>query len=402
MTTVEGVPPLLLDVYTKTFVRVGRVGAPISVTVTPKVNAIGTATVSIMANDVMAAKLLADGARVVIIDPQQSYDDGVVMSGRVDGVRGSGDVGAELIEFDIIDDFCLFNEVLGWVIPTAPITGQGTAGQWWTSTGPAETVLRNAVVANAVTRLGLPVNFPASQGRGSTVTAKLRFDPLSELFETGSTTSASVGGGTGAGAGIGAAGIIVSVKQIAGQLRVIVRTPKVYTRVLTPDSGEVISWGYNMQRPTATRVVIGGQGEAQARALRTKADATRETQIGWIIERWRDARDVDAGADQDSNLYARGQETLDEGAAKVGLSLSLAETEAFKYGKNVTVGDTVSLQIAGLPLLTDVLSEVKLSWTREDGWKRAPQVGQRSDSTDISLIKAVANIARKLAKGTRG
>jgi hypothetical protein len=163
----------------------------------------------------------------------------------------------------------------------------------------------------------------------------------------------------------------------------------------------VTSWGYSISMPKATRVAVGGQGEAQARVFRTVSDAPREAEIGWKIERWRDARDVDAGADMENNLQARGRETLTEGARRTGLSLGLAETAAFRYGRNVRVGDKVKLEINPNFTVDDVLSEATLSWTQDDGWKRTPKVGDRSDDPDVKLFRGVAALARKIAKGTR-
>lgn len=384
------VAPLLIDVYSKTFQHLGRIGDPKFCTVIPRFNAVGSATIGLLASQKMIPRLFDGGARLVIRDPRQSADDGVVMSGRVDDIRGSGKYFGELLEVDIIDDFTLFDEVLGWVIPTAPISAQGTAGTNWTMTGPSETVLRAALYANAVTRLGLPVSMAASAGRGGTITAKLRFDPLSELFPTLD------------GAGLTDSGLGVTVKQSGAGLVVRAYIPTTYARVLTPRSGEVGDWSYSIKNPTATRVAIGGQGEAQARVFRTVVDAAVEADIGWKIERWRDARDVDAGADMENNLQARGRDTLKEGAKKAGLSLELAETARFQYGRNVRVGDRVSLDIGTPEPITDVLAEATLSWTQDDGWKRTPKVGDKTDDPDATLLRGIKMLARKIAKGSRG
>lgn len=384
------IAPLKLDLYTKNFQWVGRLGTPKFVTAIPRFNAVGTATIGLLADHRLASRIFDPGMRFVITDPEQSFDDGVVISGRIDDIRGSGTYGSEVIEIDIIDDFCLFDEVLGWVIPTAAINAQGTAGTNWTQTGPAETVLRAALYANAVTRLGLPVSMAASSGRGSSITAQLRFDPLSELFPVKD------------GAGINGSGIGVTVKQSGAGLLVRVYEPRVITRKLTPTTGEIVDWSYSLKKPSATRVAVGGQGEAQARVFRTVVDAARETEIGWKIERWRDARDVDAGADMENNLTARGNQTLTEAAEKAGLSLTLAETKRFKYGRNVRVGDRITLEVNPNLPVTDILSEATLSWTQDDGWKRTPKVGDRSDDPDVNLHRTIAALARKFVKGTKG
>ena len=157
------------------------------------------------------------------------------------------------------------------------------------------------------------------------------------------------------------------------------------------------SWSWTQNEPTATRTVIGGQGDGIYRMFRQVIDSGREVDMNRIIERFRDARDTD---DPDE-LYSRGQETIDEGAAKAGLSLTLSETPAFKYGQNVRVGDVVTIQVGPGVTVTDVLTSATLSWTNDDGWKITPKVGDVADSTDIVLAQAINKLARVLSNQQR-
>lgn len=375
--------PLRLLVYDKTFRKKGEIGAPKFATVVERFNKKGMTTVGLLSNDRMIEHLVANGARMVIRDEADQH----VMSGYVSSWRGAGPTTTGTFEVTVEDDFVELEDMLGWVIPTAPITAQGTAGVNWQMTGPAETVLKAAVTANA-TRLGKPLTCAPDQGRGATITARLRFHPLYDrLFPIVD------------GAGIDGAGIGVTVRQVGAGLVLDVFEPNQYPRDLTEDSGAILEYAFGHSTMTASRVAVGGQGEAQLRMLRTVVDSARETQYGRIRERWRDARDTD----DPTVLYARGQETLDEGAPKSGLSLTLAQTPSFRYGTNVRVGDRVKIRVGpeSVPPFEDVLTEATRSWTAGEGWAVTPKVGERSEDPDTILSGALRTLARRVANAQR-
>lgn len=374
--------PVRLTVYDKTFARKAIIGAPKFVTVIPRFNKPGSATVGLLASDRSIPHLLESGCRMTIQDELGDH----LLSGRVSKVRGRGPAKQELVEVDILDDFAVLSEVLGWVVPTGAITEQGTAGVNWELTGPMETVLKSAVQANAIDRLGLPIVCAPDLGRGPTITAKLRFHPLYDrLFPVVD------------GAGIDGTGWGVTVKQVGAQLVLDVFEPSVYPRTLTAGGGVLREWSYDITPPTATRVVVGGQGEAQLRNFRRLEDLDRETDLNWKIERFRDARDTD----DPPTLYARGQETLDEGAGKSGLSMELSNTKTFRYGSSVKVGDRVTVQVGPGVTISDVLTEATLSWTQGDGWKTTPKIGERADDVTSKMLAQLRKMARHLSNQDR-
>lgn len=373
--------PLLIEVYDRDFVHTGNVGAPKFVTVHLAHNKAGRSTIGVLGSDPVIAKLLTPGGRLWIkaVDPRTGAPSHLT-SGYIEDVRGTGPGKESVLEFDMIDDFVLLEEVTGWVIPTALITAQGTAGANWEMTDNSETVLKAAVAANAVTRLSMPLTIAPDLGRGSVITAKLRFHPLFDrLFPVED------------GAGLAASGIGVTIRQDGAGLLLDVYEPAAYPRKLSEISGTITNWNWSKKPYTASRVVVGGQGEAQARAFRYYTDAARELE-GRIIERFRDARDVDDVAD----LPVRGQETLDDGAAKSGLSVTLAQTANFRYGRpGVQVGDSVRMEVGlGIPPIEDVLTEATLSWTQGEGFKVTPKVGDKTDDPDTLLSGYLARLAR--------
>ena len=375
-------PPITIEVYDKAFTRRGVIGAPKFATIIPRHNAIGGATIGVLASDRMVPELFTAGARMRILDDNGQH----LMSGPVKTARGRGPQRTSLLEFDVEDDFRILGQILGWVQPAEAIDDQGIAGDNWVMTDNAETVLKAAVQANGIDRLGLPLTCATDLGRGSIITAKLRFHPLFDrLFPVID------------GAGLSASGIGVTVRQIGAGLVLDVYEPSVYPRVLTEASGVITDWAYSSAAPEATRVVVGGQGEAQLRVFRHLEDTAREAEWGQIIERFRDARDTD----DNLTLYARGQETLDEGAPKSGLSLTLSQTPNFRYNTAITVGDQVTMRVGPGTQITDIVTEATLSWTKDDGWKATPKVGERSDDADTMLVRAIRSIARSISNSAR-
>jgi len=372
-------------VYNKAYVRKTMIGDPVSATIIPRHNAVGAATVVVRANHRAVPHLLQPGARMVITDDETNV---FLLSGRVVKRSGSGGLDSTMT-FEIEDDFAILGHVLGWVLPANTIDNQGAAGSNWEMTGPAESVLKAAVSQNAVTRLGgmgVNLSVAADLARGATISASLRFHPLFDrLFPVVD------------GSGLEAAGIGVTVRQQNAGLVLDVYVPKVYPRPLTEAGGAIAEWSWSNSEPTATRVVVGGQGAAQLRVFRHIEDTTREADIGRIIERWRD----DSGESDVTRLYLAGQETIDDGAAKSGLSLTLSQTANFRYGKSLSVGDQATIELASGVQITDVLKEATLSWSGEDGWKATPKIGERTDDPDLTFGRVLSRIVRAISNQTR-
>lgn len=369
-----------VEVFDKNFAPKGPIGSPISVTVIPKHMAPGIATVVIPSDHRLLPTLLEPGARIWIRDFQTKDH---LMSGWVSTMRIIGPASRGRVEIDIMDDFVILQRILGWVVPTAPITGQGSAGSNWTLNGPAETVLKTALQVNGVDRLGLPIDIPASLGRGANVKGKLRFQTLYDRLIP-----------VEDGAGIIDSGICVGVQQHPTEpgLLLNVWEPRTITQTLNEDSNVVRAWTINKRNATITRGVAGGEGEATLRLFREKADAALEAAFGWKFEAFRDARDTN---DPDT-MYERIDETLKEGAAVSGLSVELSETSQFiaRPGK-IWIGDTVNMKLAGVTI-TDRLQEVTLSSTASGGKETRPRIGDWNDNPDVKLAKIVARIARGL------
>lgn len=379
MTVVEA-RPLKIGVYDKTYTWVRAVSAPTQVTVSPRFNGVGTAEFIVPARNPAVEALLTPGARAVLeLDTSWDTPQGAptwhhLVSGPVRLHTARGPERRALYTFRVEDDLRLLHRVLGWPVPGSPI-GSQSAAEYHTVTGPAETVLKTVVHANAVARLGLPLTVAPDQGRGETITVSLRMHPLADRLLPA----------------VELAGLGVTVRQGPGGLVLDVFEPTPFPRTLSEASGALREWELTGAGPDVTRVIVGGAGEGTARTFRAVSAPAREAEWGDVIETFRDARD----SDDPAVLDARGNEVLAEGAPTSGFSVTLADTPGVRYGRDLTVGSLVTVNVAGTPV-TDVLRQVTLTWTPRMGLRARPAIGERRDDPDLALTRLLAGIHRTL------
>lgn len=374
--------PFDVTVFDKSYVRKGPLGAPKSLSGEVVKNEAGSLEFTVAADHPRVPDLTAPGARVVVNYRPTPSSEMFLISGRVQEAAGGGPASAPWRRFTVVDDFTLLtDEVQCWPNPTGTISQQGDDEAYFTRTGPAETVLKQILAPN-VARDGIVLTIPATAGLGSTITGSMRFHtPYERLWPA-----------------VDQAGVLVRVRQ-SGATRVLdVTVPTAYPRVLTQQSGVVVSGEFSVEAPTVTRVTVLAGGEGTARVVRRKIDTAREAAYGVRLNATRDARDVDAA---DPNLEAllteRMDEVLAEGAPKASLKCELVETDSFKFGVTFQLGDRVSVRLADAPVVTDSVRSVAFEWTPDDGVRVTPRVGEWADVSDAPLVKHVTALTRAVS-----
>ncbi|MGN8245231.1 Gp37-like protein [Cellulomonas soli] len=363
--------PFEVVVYDRTFQHTGWVGDFLSLTATPRHNQQPTGSITVAADSKKAGLLLEPGARAVI-----RYRDEHLLGGpcRLRSAQGAGPKRA--LTLQIRDDWWLLSRALLWPVPGAPISNQSAAKEH-TVTGPAETVAKTLLGA-AITRLGLPITVAPDLGRGSTITVSARMAlPADVLYPL-----------------VDQAGIGITVRQIGAGLVLDAYEPTAWPINLSEDGGTITEGDWSLQPPEPTRVVLGADGEDQARTFRALVDHAAEAQ--WdTVEAFIDARDLkhtDPGFE--TAATARMQAALAAGALRSGLSVKLAETQTFRYGGDgVHVGDLVTVDLADGVTVTEVLREATLS-QGNDGTNVTPVVGEHRDDPNQILAAAIAAALR--------
>ena len=365
--------PVTIRLYDKAFAWVGVLSDPQAFTLTLRHNAQPTGQVVVPSDHRLIPLLATEGCRYTVdLHGEQ------VSSGTVESLSGDGAPDGQLT-VQLRDDWSLLTDVLAWQDPTATLSASASAtiaANYYTLSGPAETVLKTVVQANAVTRLGLPVTVAPDLGRGPTIRAQWRMHPIWDRLS-----------GPWATTGLG-----ISVRQSGAGLVVDVYEPRVYPVPITRKSGIVTDWTWQWDAPSVTRTVAGGQGEKSARVFVQAVDDMAEATWGVKREAFADANDVD----NDTALIARAVQARREGRRLTGLSLTLSD--ALPYGTNLRVGDTVTETLAG-PAMTHTLTECVLNWSVDDGFTAVPSVGDLETHGGVS--RSIARAISRLGSSIR-
>lgn len=369
-------PVFRIAVYDKNRVFQCQIGNPLILEATPRFSPLlSTLDMTVNANHIRVPELMADGARVQVWFKDEHLISGPVISDELvtDGVSGTYRVTVE-------DDSRILRQIVGWPVPTAAISSQGTSA-YRTYTGNAETIVKTAVTENGVTRMAVPgLTVAPNLNRGATIPGGVpfRFHPLADkLFPA-----------------VEDAGLGVTVKQSGTSLVLDVYEPVTFPRTLSVKGRTLRKATITRTRPTASRAIIGGQGEGTARSFRQVTDATRETTYGMRAETFVDARDDNTASVMD----ARGAEALNEAGPKNGVSLELAGTGIFQYGPGgFHVGDRVPVKVADGLTITEVIRECTLKWVSPTYASATPVVGEITNQPERTTAKRIA----ALAKGQR-
>jgi hypothetical protein len=383
--------PFMIHCYDKDFQRTGWAGGYEHLELNPSHNLTGFGNFTLAADHPRVYDLMQPGARAVVTYGGNTVDD-IIIGGPIRSQSGTGPADTATVTFGFEDDYRVLFQILGWPNPSGDIFHQGyddvgeDLGDYHRISGPAETVVKAFVAANNA-RLGLPITIAPDLLRGSDIDIRMRMHPLPERLMPA----------------VDQAGIGIRVRQTSlgpdgGGLVLDVYVPVVRERELTESSGVLTEWSWSTGGPTNTRVIVGGQGEGIDRDFRLKTDAAREAEWGpaAVHEVFRDARDVELG--NYALLDKRADETLAEGAPTAGLKLTLAETDTFRYGRTVQVGDKVTASVAPGVSVTDVLRSVRLVHDPDTGLDVTPVVGDSAttDEPDMLVARAIARLAKGL------
>lgn len=373
--------PFRIRVYDKTFAFLFQLPDPDSVSLTVRHLAKGTAVIVVPVGHRRAAALMAPGVRVAVdyltsaTGPYNSDASWLrVISGPIWTREADGGTRNGTLTLGVEDDFRLLETVLAWPNAALNVNAQPVSR---TISGPAETVIKTIVAENLVARLGAPVTVSADLGRGQSVSVSLRFDVLADSL----LPLATVGG----------LGIRISQNVIGSGFVFDVYQPTDRTaQPLSEASGTLLDWKLQTTGPTVTRVVVGGGGDGALRGFTLTTDSARESEWGVKVETFADASSATTAADLSQAAAA----ALSVGQASAGFSVTAAETDIVRFGKNLFVGDLIRVRISDSLDVSDVLSSCSLAWTDDAGLTVTPQVGSgsASQSPDAVLARAVSRL----------
>lgn len=450
---------LHLTVFDKRGRRKGWVSNPLSARVTERWLALGDGEVTVADTDPIVPHLLEEGAWLSahVIDaapaeflpPEDFSWYGQIIAGPVTGLSGSLTPGTLTCRF--VDNWTRIRDVLAWVVPAGNV--KATA---------LDDLAQARILQPETPGPPPPGTIEGLVGRmdwgGAPITAAQAIDIL--LAENlNRRYQADLGRDVYAGiAGPGGGELVNDIlpqvrmgtlEEYAKRLlatsdlgmKIVTRgdtlfsyfwQPRTWSTVFTPDSGVVEAGDWNLEHPTATRALIGGPGEEAARAFRQYVDTDLAARFGRVIEVFRDATgapmewpddltdelrvamyyhlraevSAERRADFERFLDDAAADVFEDGAPTSGVSVTLAESEGFRYrptdnldtrngfriGDRVTVSPSAASATAGLRF-TDRLTEITITQSRDNGFSVTPQLGQKKDDPDAQLAQAIRALA---------
>lgn len=216
-----------------------------------------------------------------------------------------------------------------------------------------------------------PLTVAPSLDRGPTVTVSTRYQAILELLQAKLGPDQWV---------ITAAGGIFDIHPpVVRPVRLSARDGTVSEVVVTETA------------PTVTRVLVGGQGEAEDRVIRSVYAAPDVIERWGLITRFRDRRDT---ADVDV-LDRAGLEAIAEGAAQWGITVGILDVPSGpQYSTDWRVGDIVQAEIADDVWLPQQVVEATLT-IDATGTVVAPKIGAAPAASLDGLVGALyARIAQ--------
>jgi len=373
---------LTVEVRNSSLTRVGQIQESdlLGSTFVPRYNNVGGWKILLRASHPLADTLRAPGAGIVV-----TLSDGtVLLSGptRSAKITKTSDDPSGVWEIIGVDDSILLSERLAYPTPTtADVTAQ--TSDYDTRTGKAETVIKNYVKANIgstapTARKVTALTVEADSARGSTVTGKARFDKLGELL-------ASLAAVDGLG---------FTIDQSGSNLlfRVFQPTDRSASVRMDIDNERLSKTEYAYTNPTATRVIVAGQGSGASRSfveVSTTASVAAESEWASRVEVFKDQRNTN----NSTELTQAGTEILtDGGFTKKSVSVTPSDDQTMRYGTDWGLGDKVTVVI-GSDEVVQVVTEVAIVVT-DAGVKVGATVGDpvvAASSDTESVIAATTS-----------
>jgi hypothetical protein len=339
----------------------------------------------------MGELLRTPGYGIIVTGP-----DGILLSGPTISAVLDQSVENPLGDWVIsgTDDSIILSERLAYPLPSsADVTAQTVAND--VRTGAAEYVLKQYIDANIgpsapAERKIADLIIEPDLARGEIVTGTARFVSLQELFYPLAQTG----------------GIGYTVEQNGSDLEFKVYVPQDRTETVRMDldNGQLSKTEYSYLSPKSTRVIVGGQGEAQERIFieQTSDDAElAETVWGRRIETFTDAR----GSGTPEELFQAAEEILlDNGKTIVNTSVVPTDAPTMRYGYDWNLGDTITVVINDAEY-SAVVTEVGIS-IQDDGVRIQATVGTPTplsfESRLVSRSNDQASRISNLERNTTG
>lgn len=335
------------------------------------------------------ARLIAEGGGLIL-----TRDNTVVFSGPTASIERT----ASGISLSGYDDMIVLADNPAYPTPTE--AGPAFTDEADIRTGIPSTLILAYVAANigpaAVAGTYLSeLTYAADPYLGATLTARARFVTLLELCQE--IAWSPQGGGLRFQIlqnDIASGGLLLTISQPLDRRSSI---------LINRERGTLGAFTTHYKAPTATHVVVLGQGVGVDRVVATATDAAAEELLGRRIVRVIDKRNVD-----DANeLQDAADAALLNAGAQRSVQIEPLATSAVVWGRDYDLGDIVTVS-AGDLVMDEVVRAVELTLTAPGGVATvqpvisSPQGGDSNDSDGVAarqftaLDQRVSNVERNV------
>lgn len=291
-----------------------------------------------------------------------------LLEGEIGDIEGEGPFGE--VTIPVVDDWAWLDEILAQPNPALPITAQDR--EFARYTGPSDTRALNAIRENAA-RLGLPWSVAPSEGLGRVGQTDLREQPLSTVA-----------------ADLTLDGLRLNMRRDVGANWIVsADRGNSYPRPLTPQSGILASWKWRRERRKLTRMIVGGSGSGLERELAYVVDTAAEAAGVRIKEGFVSA----SGAEEGSDLTPYGRDALDAAGQKASIVATLRESSWFRFPDAYDIGTQVTIQPGAGVSVDDVITEIRITQSRDGSLTTTPTVGMAGMDPSTRLVKIVGSLA---------
>ncbi|QJD53427.1 minor tail protein [Microbacterium phage Lynlen] len=374
-----------IEVRDKNFTRVGQIAPEFTDLKFVDVhNGVGAWELKLPAEHPLLPTLKTKGAGIIVTEHwiEASVHKYRVYSGRMRNAVLSQNAADPKGTWVItgVDDNVIAAATTVYPDPAAAPNAQTVA--YWTQSDTAETVMKLAVYLNAgggarTARIYPWLAVPVSAGRGSQVKCSSRFDNLGDLL-----SSLGTAGGLGWEFRQNGANITFDVyepQDKTGSVRLDIR------------NGGVESNDLGFSAPSATEVLVLGQGEGAARTvLAVTSTAAAAEAVAWGI-RWEKVKDQ-RNTNDAAELLQAGQEVLtEEGSTVNSLKVVPSDAPGQRLGRDWYRGDKITVVIDGqetTALVTQVAVSISAAGVIRQATVGDP-VGFNFDAKIASKVKTL-------------
>ncbi len=323
------------------------------------------------------------GRRIIAIREGQILTAGPVERWLWEQSDNGDNAGYGNLAVNFADDFAFL--AAREVYPDPTKTPEEQLIDSWEFTGNGELALRALIDANGgpgarpERRVRQLVLGPAT-GVGGNVTVKThRMDHLGDVARA----IADAAGGLG-----------FRTRQIGNQIQFEVFQP--------PDKSHLVRFGFalgNMRfrsievnAPTCTTAIVGGQGEGSDAFMITRTNTAEETAWGRF-----ELLQSESGDEDLSTLQDAGDKALGEGASTIRIATNVSDTPDQRFGTHYQLGDIVSLETSPGEETSQVVRTVHIQVSAGSGEYIAATVGSQEATADPAWVKKVREIDERLS-----